>query len=149
MKKIILAALTLLLIQHTAKAQGKNGQAQDDVKKVLVNLFDGVDASDISIIKMNCTSDFLMLQDSKVLDIALLTSKLKKSVSKISTTNTLNFMKVNFKGQNAWVNYRNTMHIVAADGQRYDVSCEESAVLVKLKDRWLVSELYSKTQKKS
>jgi len=137
------------LIQLSVWAQNKTGQEQTAVKQALMNLYSGVASSNMEVIRFNCTTDFLMLQDTTVLDIDLLAKKLLKPPAKFTTTNTLDFMKVNFKGKNAWVNYHNTAHITAADGRRYDINLDESAVLVKSKDRWLISELYSKTQKKS
>jgi len=149
MKKITLIPIVLLMIHLSVKAQKKTGQKQKAVKQVLVNLYNGVANSNLEMIKFNCTIHFLMLQDTTVLNIELLTKKLLKRAPKLTTTNTLDFMKVNFKGKNAWVNYHNTVHITTADGRQYDIGLDESAILVKSKDRWLISELYSKTQKKS
>jgi len=136
--------LGLVIAQLSVKAQTKADAEQSAVKQTLINLYHGEANADMKAIRSNCTRDFLMLQDSMVWDIDLLAKKLLTQAPGSVAKNTLDFMKVNFKGKYAWVSYHNSAFIVGKDGQRSNISRDESAVLIASKDHWLISILYAK-----
>jgi ketosteroid isomerase-like protein len=149
MKKITSVVFGLLIARFPVNAQTKADAEQKAVKQTLVNLYHGEANADLKAIRSNCTPDFLMLQDSTVWDIDLLAIKLLTQASGSVTKNTLDFIKVNLKGTYAWVSYHNTAFIIGQDGQRSNISWKESAVLIKSKNHWLVSEVYARTSSKS
>ena len=133
---ILLSSISLLSFAQTPKSH-------TEVQSVITRLFDGLAALDITAVRVEVTSDFLLLEEGQVWNIdSLITAIEPLKELTYKRDNNLEFIRTEVKGKMAWVSYKNWAEVQFFDLKR-DVKWLESAVLVKERKRWRIKLLHS------
>lgn len=136
----------LLLLSVTFILSLSEGDAQSDevaIKQSITKLFDGLSFLDEAMIRGELTDDFQLLEDGLVWNADSLVGVLHKvDKATFSRVNRFEFLKVEQKGNVAWVSYFNYASVAVKD-RKFDLKWLESAVLLKTRNRWRIAFLHS------
>ena len=138
-KILLLLSASFIINLSTAVAQSD----EIAIKQSITKLFDGLSLLDEAAIREELTDDFQLLEDGHVWNADSLVSVLQKvDKATFSRINRFEFLKVEQKGNFAWVSYFNYAGITVKD-RNYNLKWLESAVLLKTRNRWRIAFLHS------
>lgn len=142
MSKLILFLIAITL-GGSGYAQSLPTKEQQEVQKVLVDLFETFSKYDPAVLKRSLTPDVLILENGVVWNIDTLVVKLEaKRPEDFKRINSLRFIQTEIKGGMSFVTYYNHADI-HRNGMDRVVDWIESAVLVKNEKKWKVKMLHS------
>jgi ketosteroid isomerase-like protein len=144
MMKILLTGLVIVVSMMSLKAQENLSVDQKAVQNVVVKLFDALSNLDSVALKVQYTSDLLLLEHGVIWNMDSLISKAIKSKkpADFKRINTIDFVRTEVEGSTAWATYHNRAD-VTVNGKHRSITWLESVVLVKEKQTWRVKVLHS------
>lgn len=145
MKKILLIALIgYIPLSGFAQNLTKDTVA---IKQVITDFFELFSQNDIKYMEQNCTPDFGLYEVGKLWTTDTLRNfiaKRKAHTSNWVRANEFRFIKFTVKKDIAWVGYYNTARLTnATNNEKRTIRWLESAILVKEKRRWWLTQMHS------
>jgi hypothetical protein len=133
----------LFVCLHVSPVISAQTSTQQDVQKVIRNLFEGFSALNAKLILDECTSDVVILEDGVIWTRdSIMAWENNVKGQPVKRENTFEFHKTEVTDSMAWVYYDNKATFSRNDKSR-TVRWLESAVLVKRNGGWKVRMLHS------
>jgi hypothetical protein len=149
MKKQLFLSL-MLLIGANFTAQSQNfAQDTTDIKNVVIDFFELFVKNDLKYLDKHCTPTFELYESGMIWNNDTLRNIIYKRQTQKRNwerKNEFKFIKFNVNKDIAWVSYFNTAYLTNATTQEKRTNkWLESAVLVKKKEKWYLTQMHSTT----
>ena len=139
MKFIIVFFLLISFVNLHAQSESDNQQ----VEGTIVKFFEGLSSLKDEDIRSQVTDDFILLEDGEWWTVdTLITAISPMKKRNFKRINSFKFVKTEQVGSVAWTSYENTAE-VTVDGKQREIKWLESAVLVRLDEKWKIKMLHS------
>jgi len=139
MKKLFFLTILIFLSQITF-AQNEKSKIQGTI----LGVFNGMSLLNEDTLRYYTTSDFHLLESGKIWNMDTILKKIRplKKDPNFHRLNKIDFIRIHFNHDNAWVTYYNTAEITSAD-RSGTLKWMESAVLIKEDGHWKIQMLHS------
>lgn len=138
MKKVFIG---ILFSASLVAGFAQSGSQQ--IQYSVIGFFNGLSLINVDTLKLYSTPDFHLLEDGEIWNLDTLVNRIMpRKNAGIKRVNKFEFMRIEEKGNMAWVSYYNTAEFSKGDKQQTK-KWMESAVLIKQKGRWKIQMLHS------
>jgi len=138
MRVMLFASLFVMYSMNLLAQKDKN-----KIEGTVVGFFNGLSLVNADTLKYYSTADFQLLEDGQVWNMDTLVNKIMpRKNSKIERVNSFQFIRIEQRGNMAWVSYNNSAEFRLGEKQQI-MRWMESAVLTKSNGSWKIQMLHS------
>lgn len=148
MKPVYASLIVVLFISASTSVSAQTSSSRAAISearqlhRVRQDFFNALAASDYQGMRDQCSPDFQLLEDGKVMTVEDLINLIKSTANKPKINYSFEDIRAKIEGSNAWISYRNRA-VVSRNDKTINVEWLESAVFEKKNGKWKMVLLHS------